>query len=203
MPDRLRQMFDAPELDLGAIEELLDGLSNEDRIREVTSLGRQQQRRLFEAAAGHRRIRVEDFVPPSHPAFTEVVFEGRNTLPAFTRFAKVFCRPDDEEARGRGELWGYNRNNGFVETVVGPGFFVAANHGEDEILVDYLRVPPRRPDHWPEILPNDARLSFFVYNGTQDVVRGVSEHVSIGRASRRGKIMNVWFVLCRNDEAGS
>ena len=133
---------------------------------------------------------------------SEVVFEGRNTLPAFTRFAKVFCRPDEARAAAAGELWGYNRNSGLLETTVGPGFFVAYDQGEAEVLVDYLRVPPDRPAHWPSILENDKRLSFFVYNGTQDVVRGVSEHVSIGRASRRGKTMNVWFVLCRDDSAG-
>ncbi len=196
-------MLAEPEVDLGAIETFLDGLDNATRIAEVTSLRRREQQRLYREAEGHRKIRVGDFVPASHPPLAEVVYEGRNTLPAFTRFAKVFCRPDDAEARERGELWGYNRNSGFVETTVGPGFFVAADHGEREVLVDYLRVPPNRPAHWPEVLPNDARLSFFVYNGTQDVVRGISEHVSIGRASRRGKIMNVWFVLCRNDEPGS
>jgi hypothetical protein len=203
MAERLCQMLAEAECDVGAIEDFLDGLDNGTRIAEVTSLRRGEQRRLYEAVAGHRTLRVQDFVPADRPPLEEVVFEGRNTLPAFTRFAKVFCRPGDPEASEKGELWGYNRNSAFVETVVGPGFFVAADHGEQEVLVDYLRVPSGRPEHWPKILPNDARLSFFVYNGTQDVVRGVSEHVSIGRASRRGNIMNVWFVLCRNDEAGS
>ncbi|RLB54124.1 MAG: hypothetical protein DRJ42_10070 [Deltaproteobacteria bacterium] len=202
MVDRLRQMLRESEVDVPAIEAYLDGLDGDARIAEVTGLGRREQRRLYAAAEGHRVLRVSDLVPTSTAPLTEVVFEGCNTLPAFTRFAKVLCRPDsasDPEAAAAGELWGYNRNSNFVETVVGPGFFVAADHGESEVLVDYLRVPPRRPDHWPPIRENHTRLSFFVYNGTQDVLRGVSEHVSIGRASRRGRLMNIWFVLCRAD----
>ena len=41
------------------------------------------------------------------------------------------------------------------------------------------------------------RLSRFVYYQTQDLMRGVSEHVSIGRASRNGEEMSAWFILCR------
>jgi len=191
-------MLSSSDVDVSAVTEFLDGLGNEERIAEVTNLRRPEQRRLFQAVKDHHPIRVTDFVPAENAPFSEVVFAGRNTLPAFTRFAKIFCRPDDDDAAG--ELWGYNRSTGFVETTVGPGFFVAYDHGDTEILVDYLRVPPKRPEHWPAILDNDTRLSFFVYNGTQDVVRGVSEHVRIGRASRRGRTMNVWFVLCRNDD---
>jgi hypothetical protein len=47
------------------------------------------------------------------------------------------------------------------------------------------------------MLPNDARLSRLVFNGTQDVLRGISKHVCIGRASRGGKWMDNWFVLVR------
>jgi hypothetical protein len=32
-----------------------------------------------------------------------------------------------------------------------------------------------------------------------DVMRGVSTHVSIGRARRGGKMSDNWFVLCRED----
>ena len=93
------------------------------------------------------------------------------------------------------------RTGGFIETIVGPGYFVAYPHSVDgEVLVDYLRLPPRRPTHWPEILPTSARLSAVVYDGTQDVLRGVSKHVTIGRAMKAGKAMSAWFTLCRDDE---
>jgi len=65
------------------------------------------------------------------------------------------------------------------------------------VNIDYTRVPPRGAEGWPAVLPNSARLSRFIYNGTQDRMRGVSAHVTIGRASRAGKDMDNWFVLVR------
>lgn len=194
---RLHDLLSAPTIDMNAVQSYLDGLDNETRLAEVTSLGRKEQARLFDAAEGFRPVTLEHFVPSGEAPMREVVHHGRNSLPAFKRFAKVFCRPD---APANGEVWGYNRNPSFIETTVGPGYFVAHPHDKDgEVLIDYLRTPPRKPDAWPEILPNSARLSRFVYYGTQDVMRGVSEHVSIGRATKRGKDMSAWFVLCRED----
>ena len=136
---------------------------------------------------------LDFFVPPGVPVLTGVTHEGRNSLAAFTLFAKVFYRL----AETPDELGGYNRTSELVSTTVGPGYFVAYPQGPTEVLVDYLRPPPRAPEGWPPILRNDERLSRFVYNGTQDLLRGVSSHVSIGRASRAGKVMDNWFVLCR------
>ena len=87
--------------------------------------------------------------------------------------------------------------------VTGPGYFVAHGvEGEKEApsdyVIDYTRIPPKKPESWPEILPNEARLGRFVYAGMKDYMRRVSEHVSIGRAYKRGP-MNAWFVLCRED----
>jgi hypothetical protein len=150
---------------------------------------------LFEAAQGFLPVTLDSLVPPEVAAMTGVAHEGRNSLPAFTLFAKVFYRPDDETA-GK-ESWGYNRNSGFITTVVGPGYYVAYPQGQGEMLIDYLRTPPKHPPGYPAILRNDQRLSRFVYNRTQDVLRGVSKHVSIGRATKGGKPMDNWFILCR------
>ncbi len=129
----------------------------------------------------------------------EVVHHGKNSLPAFNHFAKAFVGPISSLGP---ELWGYNRAGGFVETVVGPGYFVASPaQVSGEVLVDYLRVPPESRAHWPEILPNSARLSRLVYHGTQDIVREVSRHVTVGRAIKAGKPMSAWFVLCRDEES--
>jgi hypothetical protein len=69
-----------------------------------------------------------------------------------------------------------------------------------EVVFDYARLPPAKPDTWPAIRSNDAMRGRFVYGGgMHDVVRGVSDHVSIGRAFRRGKPLANWFVLCRID----
>lgn len=196
---RLAELLSAASLDMNAIAAHLDGLDPVSRRDEVTSIGKREQARLFESAAGFRPIGLDHFVAPSREPMREVVHRGRNSLPAFKHFAKVFARPDDESVAGA-ELWGYNRNPSFVETVVGPGYFVARAHERPgEVLIDYLQVPPRHPQGWPDILPNSARLSRFVYYRTQDVMRGVSEHVSIGRATRDGAEMPNWFVLCREE----
>jgi hypothetical protein len=42
-------------------------------------------------------------------------------------------------------------------------------------------------------------MSRYIYDRTQDTMRGVSKHVSVGRASRDGKLMENWFVLCRRE----
>lgn len=192
------ELMASPALDLGAIGAELDRLSPEARLQSVARLGRRQQAALYEAAAGFRPMTLEDIVPSSLPPLMEVAHEGKNSLPAFTRFAKVFCRPDGGGAGD--ELWGYNRTRPLVATTVGPGYFVARPYERPgEVLIDYLRTPPRKPQAWPEILPNSARLSRLVYYQTQDILRGVSKHVSIGRATKKGKDMDAWFVLCRQD----
>jgi hypothetical protein len=192
---RLRDLLedDAPEM--VAIHSYLDALGPTERLREVRTLGRAHQARLFDAARGYRAISLDDLVSPDRAPMEEVVHHGKNSLPLFNHFSKVFVRPPESE---KPELWGYNRAGGFVETIVGPGYFVAYAHQvAGEVLVDYLRVPPTRPDHWPEILPNSSRLSRFVYDGTQDVLRGVSTHVTIGRATKGRQPMSAWFALCR------
>lgn len=183
--------------DMEAIAEHLNGASRVIRTAQALGLSRREQAKLFRVAEGHMAIDSGFLVPESMDPLTEVVHEGKNTMPAFRRFAKVFCRPTEGAAE---ERWGYNRQRQtpLLETVVGPGYFVAGPHSvPGELLVDYLRVPPAKPAHWPPILPNSARLSRFVYHGTQDVLRGVSDHVSIGRAMKNGKWLPAWFILVR------
>ncbi len=195
----LSRLLRSSRPDMGVISSHLDGLDPARRQVEVRSLGRAAQRRLFEAADGHRPIGLEDLAPAALGPMREVVHQGKNTIPVFSTFAKVFVRPDGAES-GAEELWGYNRGAELVETAVGPGYFVAYPHRvKGEVLVDYTRLPPRKPASWPRIISNAQRLSFFVFNGTQDVLRGVSQHVSIGRASKGGKDLPAWFVLCREE----
>jgi hypothetical protein len=66
-----------------------------------------------------------------------------------------------------------------------------------ELLVDYNLVPPAHPPEWPAIRRNESGLSRFVYGFMIDRLRGVSKHVTIGSAARKGKDMGSWFVLCR------
>ncbi len=195
----LRELLERDRPDMAGVAAHLNAIRPEKRRDEIRSLRRKHLARLFEAASGHEPISLSSFVGDDRDAMQEVVHHGKNSLPVFNRFAKVFVRPRAGHAT---ELWGYNRAGPFIETVVGPGYFVArAAEKYGEVLVDYLRVPPRRPDHWPPILPNSARLSRFVYHGTQDILRGVSRHVTIGRATKAGKPMSAWFALCREDES--
>lgn len=191
----LQDLLNTPAFDMTKVREHLDKLSPAERLSETRTLGRKEQSRLFDAAQGFKAITLDDIVPPGTAAMKSVWHHGRNTLPAFNYFAKVFCRPDTANAQS--ELWGYNSSGGFVNTVVGPGYFTARIDKPSEVLVDYLLTPPRRPSDWPEILPIKSRLSRFVYYRMQDVLRGVSNHVTIGRATREGKDMSAWFVLCR------
>jgi hypothetical protein len=169
----------------------LDGLSPEARLAEVRALSAKEQAALFEAVRGLRPLALPDFVPVDMPALREVIHEGKNSLPLFSRFQKRFCRPEG----GAPELWGYNEQA--MRWATGPGYFRARPIEDGQVLIDYFEVPPGKPAEWPKILPNSARLSRFVYFHTRDTMRGVSKHVSIGRAARDGKWMDNWFALCR------
>lgn len=128
------------------------------------------------------------------PPLIEVVHPGRNSLPVLSSFQKRFCRAPDSE----GELAGYNEHP--LKAVIGPGYFVVRSHAaEGELLIDYSTVPAARAAGWPRIRPNSGARGRLVYGGLEDVVRGVGAGVCVGRASKRGKPMDAWFVLSRAD----
>ena len=187
----IHEFFRGGDVDLAWLSAYLDGIEGAERIAEARSLTAIEQAQLFDRAAGFRHITLDDFVPPDVPALQPVIHYGRNSLPVFRIFEKRFCKPD----AGSGELWGYNEQR--FKAFTGPGYFVARPASDLEVVIDYGAVPPRKPAQWPPILPNSARLSRFIYYRTRDFMRGVSTHVSIGRATREGKPMNNWFVLCR------
>lgn len=190
---RVHDFFRDDSVDVGALSAWLDGLDDETRVREVGALDRREQALLFDAAGGFRPITLTDFVPSGTTPLAEVIHAGRNSLPVFRFFEKRFCLPSGENDK----LWGYNEQP--WKNVTGPGYFVARPAPDGEVIVDYCLLPPERPDGWPEILPNSARLSRFIYHRMQDVMRGVSRHVTIGRATRDGKTLDNWFVLCRRE----
>jgi hypothetical protein len=180
----------------GVISDLLDGLNHDQRVDAVRSLGRSEQRRLYDVVDGFRPVRLEHLVPPSAPDFTPVRHYGKNTLPLFTHFEKRFCRPRGADAAQPGELYGFNFQT--MAPVTGPGYFVAREDpNRPEIWVDYNEVPPEHPAGWPEIRRNERGLSRFVYGFMVDTLRGVSDHVTIGSAARKGSDLGSWFILCR------
>ena len=195
----LADLIAAPDANLAAIASHLDGLAPDTRQTQVQALGRGSQIKLWDIAAAAKPLTLDHFVPAGTPARTEVIHHGRNTLPAFTLFQKRFARPDDGSAR----LFGYNE--GATRPLIGPGCFVtiptAGHPGWPErggVVVDYFQVPDGPvPDGWPKVIPNSQGLQMFVYNKTRDFMRGVSTHVSIGRAFRNESAMSAWFMLCR------
>ena len=182
-----------PSVDRKEVARVLDDVGEHVRLKTIADLGRAELARLFDAAADNEPLDLDHFVPREVPPMTEVIHEGKNSLGLFTRFQKRFCRPPSTFTKP--ELWGYNEQS--MRLFTGPGYFVAHRPAEGGVVVDYTRLPPDKPQGWPPILPNSARLSRFIYNGTVDVMRKVSAHVSVGRAFRAGKAMDAWFILAR------
>jgi len=196
----LERLIDAPHERVDAIGAHLDGLSADERWRQVAALGRDHQRMLFEKAAP---IDFAHFVGGAAPR-EEVIHDGVNTLPLpppLRRFQKRFCRM----AHASDRLSGYNE--GPTRALVGPGYFVAIETADKPawaargaVVVDYFQVPTSRDEiapHWPPIVANNWRLQRFVYDQTRDFMRRVSRHVSVGAAFKRERPLDHYFVLCR------
>ena len=183
-----------PNIDLPRLSQVLDELGHPGRVWATQAWGRGLQARLYEAAKGFRKVTLDDYVPPATLPLVEVIHHGKNTLPLHTHFQKRFCKPKAEEA----VLVGYNHQS--LSGLTGPGYFVThAATDEGEVDIDYTILPTEKPDAWPPILPNSAKLGRFVYDGMIDVMRGISSHVSIGRARKKKGWMDAWFVLVRED----
>jgi hypothetical protein len=185
---------------LPKISAWLDGLDHATRVAAVRSLGRGEQRRLYEAADSFLPVALSDMVSPATAALEPVRHYGKNTLPAFRTFEKRFCRPPDADPEKPEALWGYNFQT--MAWFTGPGYFVARDDSaRREVLVDYHHVPPSGgsswPEGWPEVRGNLGIPSRFVYGFMIDTLRRVSEHVTIGSAARKGKDLGSWFVLAR------
>lgn len=180
--------------DHGTIAAFLDQATHAQRLDALFALSRSEQRALYERVAGAAPMTLDDLVgAPLQP----VVHEGKNSLPLFRRFQKVCCRPDDGSAR----VFGFNE--GATRGLIGPGYFVAVASPDAErdlgaVVVDYALVPDTAvADGWPAVVDNSVGLQRFVFRGTRDYLRRVSQHASIGAAWKNGKPFNSWFVLCR------
>ena len=192
---------------LEAVAEYLDKLSPAAR-NEAMRLSRKHQRALYRKALAAPPITLEHFVPADREPLAPVHHVGRNTLPlpsSVKSFEKRFCRPQDGSAR----LFGYNESP--FGPLVGPGFFVAVgtegNPDANElwvergpIVIDYFQVPDAAvAPSWPSVRPNSQGLQMFVYKGTRDFMRKVSEHCSIGAAFKGEKALDHYFTLVRQE----
>lgn len=186
-----------PKIDLPRLAEVLDGLGHEGRVHTIRGWGKKRQAELFEAAKGHKPLDLDFLVPASMGTLVEVIHDGKNTLPMFTHFQKRFVKLENEDFK----VAGYNHQT--LSGITGPGYFVVTTgdgEHEGELAIDYTKVPKQKPASWPEIQPNAGGLASLVYGGMIDYLRGISTHVSIGRAYK-GKAMDAWFALVRKDVA--
>jgi hypothetical protein len=170
------------------IRRFLDDLSHQSRVAAIRSLGSAELRGLYTGLDGFKPVTLEDLVPPTVEDFATVRHHGKNSLPAFTHFEKRFCRPrgTDREAA--------------LAPITGPGYFIARESNDrPEVLVDYCSLPSEHPQGWPPIRSNESGLPRLVFGFLIDTLRGVSDHVTIGSAARKGKDLGSWFALCRED----
>ena len=192
--ERLRALTERAVTSREEVAAFLDGLSAGDRINAVRACGGSTiQRRLYELGAGAPPVTVDQLVPPDHAPLREVIYHGKNSLPAFTHFQKRFCRPMPGPASD--QLWGYNHTS--IAWLVGPGYFVVHKEGDAPAAIDYRQVPPSHPASWPAIKANNVGASYFVFRDMVDYLRRVSQHVMIGRATRHGAELPSYFLLCR------
>jgi hypothetical protein len=173
------------------IERHLDALPPAARVQEVLAITGRGVKHLYEAVADAPSVTLEEIVPANAGSST-VIFEGRNSLPLFTRFQKRFARLGD------GTIVGYNHQT--MSFFTGPGYFlVKAPSGEGEhgkeLLFDYTVSPASEPSGWPAFRPNDRGLSRLVYGNMKDYVRRVARGVIVGKAYKLGVDQKAYFSL--------
>lgn len=174
-----------------AIAPFLDALDAGARRAQVLALRGAEVRALYEALADAPALTPEGFWG-GEPAGRTLIFEGRNSLPAASRFQKRFCKGPG------GELVGYNHQP--LSFATGPGYFVvgpcdASRPGE--LLFDYTREPPFVPAGWPPFRDNRRGLSRLVYYDMKDYCRPAAAGVVVGAAFKGGAAQNAYFVLAR------
>jgi len=128
------------------IADYMSGLSPRKRVDEALSITGKRQAKLFEAVEGGRKLTPADFVPDDVSMGRTIIFEGRNSLPMFTRFQKRFARVES------GQVVGYNHQTWAFAT--GPGFFVVKEGVPEakvlgELYLDYTDMPKEVPLGWP------------------------------------------------------
>lgn len=196
----MSELADALDRDasLDAVAALVGGLGPR-RAEVLLALGKRHQRALYALAGRAWPVKAEDLVPPGDPD-TEVIHDGRNTLPIFRRFEKRFARSAD------GLIYGYNE--GITRRFIGPGYFVCRPcEGEEQArsawVVDYFRVPEGRPvpAGWPRVRANWWGPQVLVYHHTRDHLRRVAPGVIIGSAYKtlfgREFALDSYFLLVR------
>lgn len=189
------QKFLEPTVNVERIVELLDGLGHEGRYHTVRTWSKKEMERIFDAVKGHKPVDLDFFCPVSEPK-VEVIHDLHNAmgLPGYTQ--KRFCKVPGDDAT----LAGWNATSTNIFT--GPGYFSATKgtgEYEGELVVDYTKLPKDKDPRWPPIQENGGLIGGIVYGGMIDYVRGISSHVSIGKAYKGGKPRGFYFAMVRRD----
>ncbi len=197
MGTQLRNLILANNPQAADIASFLNGVGLEEKISATRSLsGPRVQRRLWDTVATNPRVVLSDLVPSGHQPLKPVVFHGKNSLPAFTTFEKICCRPPSAQAAD--ELWGYNET--VVRGLVGPGYYVVRSTAEAKLggaAFDYTLLPGGTADGWPELRENHKGVSRLVYAGMVDYMRRVADDVFIGSATKGNRELGSYFLLVR------
>lgn len=176
---------------LEQISRHLDGLDETARLAEVRALPGKYQEWLYDLAAA-RPTTISELVPEGKV----VVFAGKNSMPAFTMFAKAFYRP-----AGAREASGYNRQA--MAFATGPGYFTARDDAaKGEVVFDYTQTPTVKAEGWPDIEGNSGLISGLVNGGMRDYNRWVSSNTIIGRAFKKSPKHIAHYLVTRVTDNG-
>lgn len=191
-------VFLEPKVDIEKLAEILDGLGHEGRVHTMGTWNKKRMAAIFEACAG-RSITLDHVVPASVGPNVEVIHDLKNNLPVFSNAQKRFCKLEGEDF----PVGGYNKQFG-IAAASEPGYFTVREGDGDhanELIIDYGHVPKAsKPASWPAIERNDQGiLNGLVWGGMVDYLRRISQHVSIGMATKNGKPINQYFALVRQD----
>jgi hypothetical protein len=182
----IRQSASAKEIELH-----LERLTPQERVREVLAIVGKDVGRLYDAVAEAPPLTFEDIVPAGASKNETFIFEGRNSLPMFSRFQKRFARA------GEG-IVGFNQQT--MSFFTGPGYFVvkaASGHEPNptELFFDYTIEPGAMLEGWPAYKANDRGFSRGVYMDMTDYMRRVCKGVMVGRAYKKGIPQSAYFSL--------
>jgi hypothetical protein len=176
--------------DILSLRTALDAASNEQRLAWLGGLSGRQIVALYDLAEGQR---LE--VSAMHRGEGEVVIhEGMNSMLMFRSFQKRMVIQD-------GEVSGYNHQ--FWAWLTGAGSFSlrASPDVDGELHIDYINLPRQGHPEFPPVVDNTKGLSALAYGNMIDVLRRVSDHVTVGKAYLKGEPRGQFFALCRREEA--
>src|SRR5262245_60019621 len=100
-----RDILGLGAIDIDSVARRLDAVREDQRVAFVRALTKPAMIRLWDACEG-RNATAADFVPAHVPVGTQVIHEGRNSLPAFSRFQKRFSKSERD-----GVVYGYNHSD--------------------------------------------------------------------------------------------